>query len=92
VNEPEKKKRAALLRSLNQQKRHTYAEQRVGRRLSVLVEGKADSQTGWMQGFSENYIPVIISGVNSGLLTNCLVMVKALEVQEGKIIGRIING
>jgi threonylcarbamoyladenosine tRNA methylthiotransferase MtaB len=92
VNDLEKKKRVAILRNLDQQKRHIFAEQHVGRRLSVLIEGRTDRQTGWMQGFSENYIPVLISDATSGALTNCLVMVKALEAREGKLIGRIING
>lgn len=91
VSEQEKHRRALVLRELGRQKRRTFAERFVGKTLSVLIEGKKDSQSGFHKGFSENYIPVLLRD-GSDSLTNRVLPVTALEAQDGRIIGSIDHG
>ena len=92
VKEDVKKKRGEILRKLGKKKRVAFAERFVGKRLSVLIENKKDRDTGLLGGFSENYIPVLITNGNSSL-TNNVINVIADRENEGKIFGReITNG
>lgn len=91
VSDQEKKRRTFILRALGRQKRQAFAERFIGETLSVLIEGKKDRQSGFHKGFSENYIPVFLKD-GSDSLTNRTIPVKALEAQEGRIIGCIEHG
>ena len=92
VKEDVKKGRGEILRMLGKRKRVAFAERFIGKRLSVLIEDKKDRDTGLQKGFSENYIPVLITN-NTSSLANNIVDVIADHANEGKIFGRkIVNG
>ena len=56
-----KKERARKMRALGARKKGEFARRFVGRRLSVLVEGKARSGAA-ASGYSRNYLPVLLPG------------------------------
>jgi threonylcarbamoyladenosine tRNA methylthiotransferase MtaB len=92
VKDDIKKKRCHILRTLGKKKRAAFAERFTGKELAVLIEGKKDKKTGLMRGFSENYIPVLVTNGNPSLINN-VVDVIADRAEEGKIFGRkVING
>jgi len=87
VGEDVKKRRVEVLRSLGARKRESFARRFIGQSLSVLVESARDRSTGFLKGFSANYIPVLIPEARASL-ANRIVTVLALEARDGKIIGR----
>nr|HPQ60562.1 hypothetical protein [Syntrophales bacterium] len=60
----------------------------IGKTLSVLVEGKKDRRTGWVRGFSENYIPCLIPEGGQALV-NRIVPIVPREENGGVLIGNI---
>lgn len=88
VSDAEKKERAQALRHLGKEKREAFAGRFLGKELTVLLEGKRDRDTGWIQGFSDNYIPVVVRDGKPSY-TNYLVRVVPEVVREGKLMGRI---
>jgi len=90
VAESDKKKRASIIRHLGGTKRGTFAGRFLGKELSVLLEAKRDPDTGWMKGYSHNYIPVMVTNGNISLV-NSLVKVVADKIHDGKLIGRILE-
>jgi threonylcarbamoyladenosine tRNA methylthiotransferase MtaB len=87
-----KKKRGEILRALGKKKRAAFAERFIGKKLSVLIEEKKDRETKLQKGFSENYIPVLITDGTSSLANN-IVDVTANHANGGRILGRkITNG
>ncbi len=90
VAETTKKRRAEILRKLGQEKRNVFARRFVGKKLSVLIEGKKDRDTGLMRGLSDNYIPVAIEDGNSSLVNRVLNVIPAYSL-EGKLYGRIVT-
>jgi threonylcarbamoyladenosine tRNA methylthiotransferase MtaB len=83
-----RKERAAILRDIGSQKRVTFNGGFIGKKLSVLVEGNRDKETGWIKGFSDNYVPVLIPGGESSL-ANHIVTVTADRMIKEKVAGRI---
>jgi threonylcarbamoyladenosine tRNA methylthiotransferase MtaB len=62
---PLKKDRAQRMRRLGREKKNAFCHSFIGRRVSVLVEGKRDPKTGFHRGFSRNYLPVAVrAGAN----------------------------
>ena len=90
VGVADKKGRGSIMRQLGISKREAFARQFLGREMTVLLESKRDRETGWTQGFSNNYIPVVVRNGQSSL-PGSLVTVLAEEVRDGKLIGRIIH-
>jgi threonylcarbamoyladenosine tRNA methylthiotransferase MtaB len=90
VPEEAKKQRASFLRSLGAKKRASFARRFVGKEVSVLVEGKADRQTGLMKGFTDNYIQVLIENGDSSLV-NRIVTVRPTGERGGKLTARMEN-
>ncbi len=88
VAEAEKKRRGRVIRQLAKEKRAAYAGRFVGRELSVLLETGKDSDTGGLQGFSDNYIRVAVKNGDASL-AHTLVRVLAVEKRGGKLIGNI---
>ncbi len=72
--------RAKKLRELGKKKRIAFYQNHLGKRVQVLIEGRRDSDTGMLQGFTENYIPVLIEG--SDKLRNHLVEVEIESIIE----------
>ena len=83
-----KNRRAATLREIGKQKRESFARRFVGSSLPVLIEGRKDRETGFLKGFSGNYIPVLAVNADSADI-NTIVQVRGETAENGKIIGRI---
>lgn len=90
VSDTVKKSRSALIRNVGRNKRQAFAEKFIGETLSILVEDKKDKETGFMKGFSDNYIPLIIRNGDS-LLVNHIVNVRVDDSHDGKLYGRILD-
>lgn len=88
VPESVKSQRSRKLRALGQRKRLAFAERFLGKTLSVLVEDRRNSATGMFQGFSRNYIPVLIENVESSLV-NREIDVVVIGTAEGRVIGKV---
>lgn len=83
-----KNRRAAVLRDIGMKKRKSFAEKFTGKRLSVLLEGRKDRETGFFKGFSESYVPVLVRNAGPAHV-NKIVTVTAEKSGSGKIISRI---
>ena len=90
VREDERKRRAKILRDLGQKKRNTFAEKFNGKALSVLIEDKTDKGTGLMRGYSEHYIPVLITNGDLSLARQIMRVIPD-HVLDGKLYGRTIG-
>jgi threonylcarbamoyladenosine tRNA methylthiotransferase MtaB len=90
VPENIKKERARILREIDEEKRASFSSRFIGKRLSVLVEGKKDRKSGLMKGFSDNYIPILIEEANQSM-TNCIVEVEGTETLDKKLKGKIVS-
>ncbi len=90
VKEDAKKSRVEALRSLGGRKRECFARGFIGKRLSVLVESARDRSTGFMKGFSDNYIPVLLPEGNASF-SNTVMDILAVEALDGKMIGRTLK-
>jgi threonylcarbamoyladenosine tRNA methylthiotransferase MtaB len=86
VQAAEVKQRAAQLRKLGEAKRHSFAQRFVGRIVQVLPEEAA--QPGWLQGYSRNYVRVLLEG--GAELTNREVEVEGSFAQSAQLVGRLI--
>ena len=84
------KERAALLRGIGDRKRIAFNGGFLGKALSVLVEGTGDKETGWMKGFSDNYVPVLIPEGDPSL-ANHIVAVTGDHMIKEKVVGRIVT-
>jgi len=87
VDESIKKERGKILRDMGKKKRMEFNKRFIGKKLSVLVENTKDGETGFMKGFSDNYIPVLIPAGNVSM-SNHIVKVRAESLTGGKILGR----
>jgi len=85
-----KKERAALLRDLSAKKREKYALRFLGKPLQVLVEKTKDKKTGMAKGFSQNYLPFLLTG-DSSSLTNTIVTAQADKYFGERLYGTIIQ-
>jgi len=90
VPENIKGERARILRNIGREKRVSFSSRFIGKRLSVLVEGKRDRGSGLMKGFSDNYIPILIEEANQSM-TNRIVEVEGTETFEEKLKGKIVS-
>ncbi len=80
------KKRCEHLRTLGQKKREAFHQGSVGSTHEVLVEGKRDKSLGFLTGFTNNYIPVVLEG-NDELLHQ-IVRVTICKIDKGKVFGK----
>lgn len=55
-----KKERSEALRELGLRKKIEFRQRFIGRELNVLIESKRDRDTGFLRGYTENYIPVLV--------------------------------
>jgi len=81
------KERSSFLRDLGEKKKIEFRTKFIGKRLSVLVEGKRDKETGLYRGFSENYIPVVFDGREE--LKNKILSVKLTKIEGNKVYGEL---
>jgi threonylcarbamoyladenosine tRNA methylthiotransferase MtaB len=79
-------RRAAALRMLGEEKRRRFVERFVRSRLKVLLEERGTDGT--LQGYSRNYIRVLVEGPDS--LANDEVEVAASRVEGAALVGEIV--
>jgi threonylcarbamoyladenosine tRNA methylthiotransferase MtaB len=79
-----KRERVSHLKTIDHFKRKTFAQRFLGKRLSVIPEGKA-YKDGFMKAFSTNYLAVYLPYEKR--LENNIVEVTISDVQDGKAIG-----
>ena len=82
------KKRCEYLRALGGAKRKEFYERFIGSTLEVLIEGKRDTATGYLKGFTGNYIPVLVEGSDD--LYHQMVQARITRVENGRVIGRCL--
>ena len=90
VTKSARKERAAILRGIGNRKRVAFNSGFAGETLSVLVEGNRDKETGWVKGFSGNYVPVLIPEGDPSL-ANQIVPVTADRMIKEKVVGKIVT-
>ena len=91
VKEHLKNNRAKILREIGERKRRVFADRFLGKQLSVLVEDKKDRVTGLMKGYSENYIPVLITDGGDHLARQIIRVTAEHASQDGKIFARRVD-
>lgn len=79
-----KKERVSALRKLDVLKRGRFHEKFVGKKATILVEGKI-YRNGYLRGYTDNYIPVYIPSEKN--LENNLVNVTIKEIRDNLVIG-----
>jgi threonylcarbamoyladenosine tRNA methylthiotransferase MtaB len=84
VKDEAKKERVRKLRALDSLKRSQFHERFIGKKASILVEGKIYHNT-FMRGYTDNYIPVYIPKEKN--LENNLVNVTIKEIRENLVMG-----
>jgi threonylcarbamoyladenosine tRNA methylthiotransferase MtaB len=90
IPETVKKERTSILRNLSTLKREKYALRFLGKPLKVLVERTKDKKSGMLKGFSQNYLPFLLTG-NISTSANKIVTVRAEKYLDGKLYGKIIS-
>jgi len=88
VEEAVKKIRAAALRNLGLAKREAFARNIVGTRQAVLVEEGRDRKTGFLKGFTGNYVPVILLDGGKEMM-NRMIDVDIESADAGTATGRV---
>jgi threonylcarbamoyladenosine tRNA methylthiotransferase MtaB len=85
----EKKKRGEILRNLGTRKRETFARRFQDRTLRVLVEERRERNSGLRRGFSDNYLPILLTNSHAAQV-NSLVTVRVESIDGTRISGRIV--
>ena len=85
---PVKEARVQRLRTLDQEKRQSLYATGLGQVHRVLVE-RRHVQTGLLQGFSENYIPLLFNGGSS--LIHTVVPVRLASIEDGQPKGCLVE-
>lgn len=80
-----KKARARRMRELGLRKKNDFCSVFVGRDADVLVEEKIDKASGFLRGFSRNYLPVAVAGA----LSNREIRVRIDGLRDGWLTGRL---
>jgi threonylcarbamoyladenosine tRNA methylthiotransferase MtaB len=88
VPEADKKRRVECLRIVGAEKRRTFAEKFIGAPLAVLIEGRKDKSTGFLIGFSDNYIPVACRGAADA---NRIGSALPVSFRNGRLIAEAIH-
>ncbi|GAB6138340.1 tRNA (N(6)-L-threonylcarbamoyladenosine(37)-C(2))-methylthiotransferase MtaB [Halanaerobaculum tunisiense] len=81
-----KKERSKKLRQVADELATNYQQQFVGTKLQVLLEEQRDGRSGYLTGFTDNYLKVLVDGPDE--LAGELVEVKLVE-KEGKLFGKL---
>jgi len=86
---PLKNERVARLRDLDQQKKQQFYRRHIGTEHNILVE-RTDTKSGFLQGFSENYIPVRFRAPTDCLKT--IVRVRIDAIKDGMPQATLLDG
>jgi len=91
VREEDKKRRAQTLRQLGVMKRQAFLERFIGSTLPVLIERRKDRDSGYLKGFSHNYLPVLLQDGRAGMI-NTIVSVRLESLSAGALVGKAHHG
>jgi len=80
-----KERRTHEMIALGRELALAFAERMQGRTLGVLVEREADTEPGWLEGYTDNYVRVRFPGGDE--LGNCIVPVRLTQGEEEACIG-----
>jgi hypothetical protein len=75
------------MRALGMRKKSDFCSAFIGRDADVLVEEKIDKASGFLRGFSRNYLPVAIAA--AGALSNREIRVRIDGLRDGWLRGRL---
>jgi len=93
VRESVKRKRSNILKNLSKDLSWKFIEKFVGENLPVLIERKRDAKTGYLTGYTHNYIKVLIpfSGDDTLLssITGKIIPVKITQANPGYALGEL---
>jgi len=89
IEKQEKADRVETLRILSEKNRIAFYSRHIGSRKKVLIENERDG-SGFLKGFTDNYIPVLLEGDDS--LKNSVVSVKLIMLANGSVKADIIDG
>ena len=84
------KSRCNVLRTIGRRKKTAFAASLIGTQTTVLIESKADPQTGWSRGLSPHYQQVAIED-RSDLPEHRLVDVRLVAADGERLVGRPIR-
>ncbi len=91
VREEDKKRRGQTLRQLGTMKRQAFLGKFIGSTLPVLIERRKDRASGYLKGFSHNYLPVLLQDGHAEMV-NAIVSVKPELLISGALVGREHHG
>jgi threonylcarbamoyladenosine tRNA methylthiotransferase MtaB len=83
------KARCRALRELGKRKQGLFYAGFQGKQVKVLVESRRDRETGWLKGYSRNYIPVLIRAGNEFI--NQELNIEITEIQGTKVFGKVLS-
>jgi threonylcarbamoyladenosine tRNA methylthiotransferase MtaB len=81
------RKRCQHLRQIGQAKRRGFYGSHIGSTWEVLIEAKRDRVTGYLKGFTKNYIPVLVKGTDECF--HQVVEVRLESMANGRVFGRL---
>lgn len=87
VPEKVKAERSQRLIQLSNQKITDFMSRFLGKRLKVLIEHDRDRETGLLQGYTDNYIKVLLEGDNLMQGTIREVVINNISFKTGTVIG-----
>jgi threonylcarbamoyladenosine tRNA methylthiotransferase MtaB len=79
------RKRCRYLRKIGQSKRQRFYQAHMGTIQEVLIEGKRDRATGFLKGFTKNYIPVLVKGTDAWF--HQVIEVRIERIAHGRVFG-----
>lgn len=88
VPEAVKKQRSEALRELGARKNLDFRKRFSGTELDVVVEDKTDVMTGFLTGFTDNYIRMAVSGAKAGHIGENI-KIRMTEVREESTLSEI---
>jgi threonylcarbamoyladenosine tRNA methylthiotransferase MtaB len=81
------RKRCQHLRKIGQTKRRKFYESHIGSTQQVLIEAKRDRVSGYLKGFTKNYIPVLVQATDE--CCHQVVEVRLETMTNGRGFGRL---
>lgn len=84
IEEQIKKNRALEMTKLRENLHRKFLKELIGKELNVLIEKNADKS---IEGYSDNYVKVLIEGNNDILIENTIVKVKISNFDKDILIG-----
>jgi len=85
INREIVKERVRKLRVLGSRLSADFSEKFIGSNLSVLIEAKTDSKTGYYKGYSDNYVKVYIRD-KRGVVGNSLIKARVIKIYKDGLV------